>query len=261
MNMLVAEEQEIAQSEKEGIYAADDFALLDLTKIPSHVAIIMDGNRRWATRQGLPGIMGHWKGADTLFKIVRAASELGIKTLTVFSFSTENWRRSREEVDALMHLFKVYLRKEREGMIREGVRLDVIGDLSGLPSSVLDELELSRSCTAHCSKINLVLAINYGGRDDIRRAFVAMMEDYDKGALSKQEISEKLISNYLDTARRPDPELLIRTSGERRLSNFMLWQLCYSEFYHTDVLWPDFDEHALLQAVREHQLRQRRLGG
>lgn len=253
MNMLIAQE-------KETLYISDESALLDLTKVPSHVAIIMDGNRRWAKRQGLPGVMGHWKGAETLFKIVRAASDLGIKTLTVFSFSTENWRRSKDEVDALMHLFKVYLKKERQAMVDEGVRLGTIGDLSGLPSFVLKELELSKSCTQHCSKIDLVLAINYGGRDDIRRAFVAMMEDCEKGRLSKTEVSEKLISAYLDTAKWPDPELLIRTSGERRQSNFLLWQLCYSEFYHTDILWPDFNEHDLLQAVRQHQLRQRRLG-
>lgn len=242
-------------------YSADDLALLDMSNIPRHVAIIMDGNRRWAKRQGLPAIMGHWRGADTLTRIVRCASELGIKTLTVYSFSTENWSRSKEEIDALMHLFKVYLEKEREPMMREGVRLDAIGDHARLPSFVLRELELSKSYTAHCKKIDLVLAINYGGRDDIRRAFLGMMRDTEKGILSKDQITEQMISRYLDTAKWPDPELLIRTSGERRQSNFLLWQLCYSEFYHTDVLWPDFNEHDLLQAVREHQLRQRRLGG
>jgi undecaprenyl diphosphate synthase len=252
---------EAITDEKEIIYSSDDLALLDPSKIPSHVAIIMDGNRRWAKRQGLPALMGHWKGADTLTRIVRSASELGIKALTVYSFSTENWNRAQEEVDGLMHLFKVYLEREREPMRCEGVRLDAIGDHSRLPAFVLRELELSKSYTSHCKKIDLVLAINYGGRDDIRRAFVGMMEDCERGKLSKDQISEKMISRYLDTAKWPDPELLIRTSGERRQSNFLLWQLCYSEFYHTDVLWPDFDEHDLLQAVREHQLRQRRLGG
>lgn len=246
---------------QETVYTSDDFALLDLSKIPRHIAIIMDGNRRWAKRQGLPAVMGHWKGAETLMKIVRSASELGIKALTVYSFSTENWNRDKEEIDALMHVFKVYLEKEREPMTNEGVRLQAIGDLKGLPSFVLRELELSKSATAHCNKIDLVLAINYGGRDDIRRAFLSMMEDCEKGNLTKDQVSEKMISQYLDTAKWPDPELLIRTSGEKRQSNFLLWQLCYSEFYHTDVLWPEFDEHDLLQAVREHQLRQRRLGG
>lgn len=243
------------------IYSSEDLALLDPLKIPHHVAIIMDGNRRWAKRQDLPPIMGHWKGAEALTRIVRSASELGIKALTVYSFSTENWNRGSEEIDALMHLFKVFLEKERDAMVRDGVRLHAIGDLAGLPSFVTSELELSKSFTAHCDKIDLVLAINYGGRDDIRRAFLAMMEDFDEGKLLKEQISEKVISQYLDTAKWPDPELFIRTSGERRQSNFLLWQLCYSEFYHTDVLWPDFDEHDLLLAVREHQLRNRRLGG
>lgn len=250
-----------ALCKKGAIYAPDDLALLDLARVPRHIAIIMDGNRRWAKRQGLPAVMGHWKGAETLMKIVRSASELGIEALTVYSFSTENWNRDKEEIDALMHLFKVYLEKEREPMASEGVRLDAIGDLNGLPASVRRELELSKSATAHCKKIDLVLAINYGGRDDIRRAFLSMMEDCEKGKLTKDQISEKLIGQYLDTAKWPDPELFIRTSGEKRQSNFLLWQLCYSEFYHTDVLWPEFDEHDLLQAVRDHQLRQRRLGG
>lgn len=259
MNSLIIENS--LQEEKQSIYSPEDLAFLDPVKVPSHVAIIMDGNRRWAKRQGLPAMMGHWKGAETLMKIVRAASELGIKTLTVFSFSTENWTRARDEVDALMHLFKVYLIKERGAMAKEGVRLQAIGDLKRLPPSVLNELELSKIYTAHCKKIDLVLAINYGGRDDIRRAFIAMMADVEKGELLKEQISEKLISRYLDTAQWPDPELLIRTSGESRQSNFLLWQLCYSEFYLTDILWPDFNEHALLQAIRNVQQRQRRLGG
>ncbi|MGC1878127.1 MAG: polyprenyl diphosphate synthase [Rhabdochlamydiaceae bacterium] len=259
MNSLTI--QEDLQEEKETIYSPRDLSFLDSAKIPSHVAIIMDGNRRWAKRQGLPAMMGHWKGAETLTKIVRAASELGIKTLTVYSFSTENWNRARDEVDALMHLFKIYLVKERGPMIKEGVRLQAIGDLQRLPSSVLKELELSKSSTAHCKKIDLVLAINYGGRDDIRRAFVSIITDLERGKLSKEQISEQLISQHLDTAQWPDPELLIRTSGESRQSNFLLWQLCYSEFYLTDVLWPDFSEHALLQAVCEMQKRKRRLGG
>jgi undecaprenyl diphosphate synthase len=250
----------IVENPVQEIYSAEDTAFLDLSKIPNHVAIIMDGNRRWAKRQGLPAMMGHWKGAETLMKIVRAASELGIKTLTVFSFSTENWNRAREEVDALMHLFKIYLIKQRGAMAREGVRLQAIGDLKRLPSFVIDELECSKEYTAHCKKIDLVLAINYGGRDDIRRAVVSMMSDFEMGKLSKEQISESTISRYLDTAEWPDPELLIRTSGENRQSNFLLWQLCYSEFYLTDVLWPDFDEHALLHAIQHVQQRQRRLG-
>ncbi len=259
MNSLIIEDS--LQEEKQSIYSQEDLAFLDSDKIPKHVAIIMDGNRRWAKKQGLPAIMGHWKGAETLTKIVRAASELGVKTLTVFSFSTENWNRAREEVDGLMHLFRIYFLKERAAMVKEGVRLQAIGDLKRLPSSVLNELEFSKACTAHCKKIDLVLAINYGGRDDIRRAFVAMIADFEEGKLSKEQVSEQLIGQYLDTAQWPDPELLIRTSGENRQSNFLLWQLCYSEFYLTDILWPDFNEHSLLQAICSIQQRQRRLGG
>jgi len=259
MNSLIIQESP-HEVDKQTIYSPSDLAFLDAEKIPRHVAIIMDGNRRWAKRQGLPAIAGHWKGAETLFKIVRAASELGIKALTVYSFSTENWNRDKEEVDALMHLFRVYLIRERKAMAREGVRLRAIGDLQRLPAAVLRELELSKAYTEHCKKIDLVLAINYGGRDDIRRAFAAMMADIEKGKLSKEKVSEQLISKYLDTAEWPDPDLLIRTSGEHRQSNFLLWQLCYSEFYTTDALWPDFDEQALLQAMLETQKRQRRIG-
>lgn len=243
------------------IYSEEEISSLIPEKMPVHIAIIMDGNRRWAKKQGLPPILGHWKGADTLTRIVRAASELGIKVLTVYAFSKENWQRSKEEVDALMHIYKTYLESQREPMMREGVRLSTIGDLSGLPQSVVEALEISGSITAHCNKIELVMAFNYGGRDDIRRAFVSMMEDCERGKLSKHQVTESLIGKYLDTAQYPDPEILIRTSGEKRQSNFLLWQLSYSEFYHTEVLWPDFDERELLKAVCEYQKRNRRFGG
>lgn len=258
MNTMTA--PEIVSEQKESIYSPEDLALLDMSKIPQHIAIIMDGNRRWAKRQGLPAILGHWKGAETLTRIVRCASELGVRALTVYSFSTENWSRAKGEIDALMHLFKVYLERERMLMVRDGVRLDAIGDHSRLPSFVTHELELTKAYTAHCNKIDLVLALNYGGRDDIRRAFLAIMKDVERGVVAKEQITEQMIGRYLDTAKWPDPELMIRTSGERRQSNFLLWQLCYSEFYHTDVLWPDFDEHDLLNAIRDHQQRQRRIG-
>lgn len=248
-------------AESNAIYSLDDLSLVEDGKVPHHVAIIMDGNRRWAKLQGLPSVMGHWKGADTLTKIVRAAQELGIKTLTVFSFSTENWNRSQHEIDALMHLFQVYLEEQREPMLREGVRLSAIGDLSRIPEAVAKELERSISSTAHCKKIDLVLAFNYGGRDDIRRAMVAMLTDYDADKFGKEDVSEQMISRYLDTAAWPDPDMLIRTSGEQRQSNFLLWQLSYTEFYHTDVLWPDFSDRDLLKAVIEFQRRQRRAGG
>lgn len=232
-----------------------------IEKVPHHVAIIMDGNRRWAKQQGLPSIVGHWKGAETLTNIVRAAKKIGIKVLTVYAFSTENWGRSSEEIEALMDLFKAYLRDQREPMLLDGVRLSAIGDLTKMPADVVREFEISKTHTQDCKKIDLVLAFNYGGRDDIRRAVVAMMGDLQNGILAKEDVTEQMIGRYLDTARWPDPEILIRTSGEKRQSNFLLWQLSYSEFYHTDVLWPDFDEQELLKAVNEFQKRQRRLGG
>ena len=242
-------------------YSTEDLASIDLTKVPKHIAIIPDGNRRWAKKQGLPSLTGHWKGVETLIRIVRAASDLGVKTLTVYAFSTENWNRSKEEVDGLMELYKMFLEMQREPMMKEGVRLHAIGDLSRLPDFLLQQLEISQSSTAHCKKIDLVLPMNYGGRDDIRRAFVTMTRDIEQGKLSKDQINEETISQYLDTSKWPDPDLLIRTSGEKRQSNFLLWQLSYSEFHYTDVLWPDFDEQELLQAVRDSQARQRRLGG
>lgn len=243
------------------MYTHEEISCLNPERVPAHVAIIMDGNRRWAKQRGLSPLLGHWKGADTLTRIVRAAADLNIKILTVYAFSKENWQRSKEEIDALMHIYKTYLELQREPMLREGVRLSTIGDLSGMPPAVAEALRVSESITAHGKKINLVMAFNYGGRDDIRRAFIRIMEDCEKGLLSKHQITENVIAQYLDTAPYPDPDILIRTSGEKRQSNFLLWQGSYSEFYHTEVLWPDFDEHELLKAVYEYQKRDRRFGG
>jgi undecaprenyl diphosphate synthase len=246
--------------EKTSLYSPEDFSLLDPARIPEHIAIIMDGNRRWAKDHDFPGIMGHWKGAETLERIVEAASELGVKVLTVYAFSTENWGRDDDEVEGLMNLFKRYLIAQREPMQKKGVRLDSIGDTSRFPQDVKDALEESKQATRLGDKIELVLALNYGGRDDIRRATIAVLEACEKGNISKADITESLFSRYLDTARWPDPELLIRTSGERRLSNFLLWQISYAEVYSTPVLWPDFTEKDLLYAIRDYQKRERRLG-
>lgn len=246
---------------REPVFSEEDMLLLDRSVIPSHVAIVMDGNRRWSRRHGVPLIMGHWKGADVLMQMVQAATELGIRTLTVYALSTENWRRPQEELDGLMQLFQVYLSQERDRMQRQGVRLETIGDLSRLPAFLQEEIAESKRATADCKKIDLVLAINYGGRDDLRRAFSSIVEDIQKGKLDKQQISEHLIGQYLDTAKWPDPDLLIRTSGEMRQSNFLLWQVCYTEFDYTGTLWPDFQPHDLLASVCRWQARQRRLGG
>ena|SRR3990167_2807699 len=229
--------------------------------VPRHIAIIMDGNRRWAKAQGLSSAYGHWRGADVILDLVRFASNLGVKILTLYSFSTENWIRSQEEVDELMALISLYLENNRETMKKESVRLETIGDISKLPISLQEILQKTKYETKEGNKIRLVLALNYGGRDEIRRAFIKIAEDIEKGFVCKQDISENLISSYLDTAVFGDPDLFIRTSGELRLSNFLLWQLSYTEVYITKVLWPDFTPDHLLEAIKEFQMRSRRLGG
>lgn len=261
METLVEDMIEEMTHAQEVFFSPHELALLDQTRIPRHVAIAMDGNRRWAKKRFLPAVAGHWKGADALMRTVRAASSLGIKVLTVYSFSTENWNRSPDEVHELMHLFKVYLKRQRESMIKEGVRLGAIGDISRFPQEVQEVLQESKEATAGGDKIELVLALNYGGRDELKRAVVALVEDVEKGRISKNEVSESLIARYLDTAAWGDPDLLIRTSGEYRLSNFLLWQLSYAEVYFTQTLWPDFKPRDLLAAVLDYQQRSRRLGG
>ncbi len=252
MNRLAAETESSS---------AETPPLLKFENIPRHVAIIMDGNRRWAVGRGCPKTVGHWKGAETLSKIVESAANFGIRVLTVYAFSTENWSRSGEEVDSLMQLFKMYLIGNKDRMIKEGVRLGAIGDLKKLPADVFEVLEETRRATALGKRIELVLAINYGARDDIRRAVVEIAADCCAGKTIPEEITEDLIARHLDTAPWGDPDLLIRTSGEKRLSNFLLWQISYSEVYITDVLWPDFDENQLMEALLEYQRRRRRIGG
>ncbi len=233
---------------------------LDMERIPKHIAIIMDGNRRWAKNQGLPAMVGHWHGAEALSQIVESAASLGVKVLTVYAFSTENWNRTQEEVDSIMKLFRMYLIGQKDRMVREGVRLGTIGDTRRFPQSVKETLNDVKKATAGGDKIDLVLAVNYGARDDIRRALVSIVEDCQMGRLQKEDITEALIGRYLDTAPWGDPELLIRTSGESRLSNFLLWQISYAEVYITDVLWPDFNELELMKAVAAFQKRMRRVG-
>ena len=250
---------EIVQTNK-SYYSIEQLRLLDAKHIPRHVAIIMDGNRRWARKRRKLPMMGHWEGAEVLSDIVRAASQLGIATLTLFAFSTENWVRPEPEVRALMEIFEVYLRKKTKAMIEDGICLHAIGDLSKLPASLQDVLSETIALTAHGAKINLVLAINYGGRDDIRRAVNKILTLHREGKLLKQEVDEDLISSLIDTASFGDPELLIRTSGELRISNFLNWQIAYAEMYTTDVLWPDFTPQELWDAVAAYQKRQKRKG-
>lgn len=234
---------------------------LDPTRIPHHLAIMMDGNRRWAKKRLLPPVAGHWKGAETISSLVKVAAKIGIRVLTVYSFSTENWNRSDVEIEGLMTLLKIFLQNERPQMVQEGVRLETIGDLSRFPQDVRDVLDETKRLTAGGEKIDLVLALNYGARDEIRRATTSIIDDILCGKLNKEALSEKMIARYLDTAKWKDPDLLIRTSGETRLSNFLLWQLSYTEIYITPTLWPDFSEEHLMTAILDYQSRERRLGG
>jgi undecaprenyl diphosphate synthase len=228
---------------------------VDPSNIPDHVAIIMDGNRRWARQKNIPLAMGHWEGAEILTDIVKEASRIGVKTLTVYSFSTENWTRPSEEVDSIMNILKVYLEKKRDVMVQDGVKLNAIGNLAGLPPEVQLAFEHTRDATAKCNKINLVLALNYGGRDEIRRAITKLI------ALKPEAITEELIAQQMDTYPYGDPELVIRTSGEYRVSNFLLWQISYAEIYTTPVLWPEFLPKHFLEAISHFQTRKRRKGG
>jgi undecaprenyl diphosphate synthase len=234
---------------------------LDVNLLPRHVAIIMDGNRRWAKNAQLPLEMGHWEGAEVLTEIVRAAAEWGVKTLTVYAFSTENWGRPQAEIDELMNLFELYLINKRELMIKEGIRLHAIGDLLRLPNRVQATLQQTMEATASSRRINLVLALNYGGRDEIKRAIGRILARHEKERITSEELTEAFIAQYLDTTPWGDPDLLIRTSGELRLSNFMLWQISYTEIYVTDVFWPEFTPKLLFEALLSYQNRQRRFGG
>jgi undecaprenyl diphosphate synthase len=249
---------------EEGYFAKEALASLQGRPIPHHVAIIMDGNRRWARNQTLSrtidAVEGHWEGARCIYSVTEAAKEIGIKVLTLFGLSTENIKRSPLEVKVLMHILEQYLKEMRPKMIEKDVKFSTIGDIELLPEGVQYEIARTKEATKKGTAIELVIAVNYGGKDDIKRAFVKIAEKLQKGEISKEAIDENLIARYLDTAKWPDPDLLIRTSAESRVSNFMLWQLAYSEIHVTDVLWPDFRPAHLLEAVMSYQGRQRRIG-
>jgi undecaprenyl diphosphate synthase len=229
-------------------------------KLPHHLASIMDGNGRWAARRSLDRVAGHQKGAESVRAIVRAAREIGIPYLTLFAFSSENWSRPREEVEALMILLKDYLESELQEMLDNNIRLRAIGDLPRLPKEVLTTLHESVRKTAPATGMILTLALSYGGRDDILQAVRRMMSRCQDGKLAPGEINETLFAQYLWTSSLPDPDLLIRTSGEMRISNFFLWQLAYTEIYVTSTLWPDFDKEELIRALLSYQNRERRFG-
>lgn len=243
------------------VISDEDLKKLNPSSIPNHVAFIPDGNRRWAKKNRVLPEEGHKIGADSLLNIIKAGHQMGIETLTFFIFSTENWARPQKEIDAQMKLLEKSLLIQRPRMLENGVRFRSIGDLSKFPPYLVELIETTKQETAHCDKITVVFAMNYGGRDDIRRAVIKMVDSVEKGDLKKEEISEDLVKSYLDTAPFTDPELLIRTSGESRLSNFLLWQLSYSEIYLSEKYWPEFSPLNFLEAVCSFQDRERRLGG
>jgi len=243
------------------IFTSQEKASLDPMHIPRHVAIIPDGNRRWAKKQEGSSEQGHRAGADALMEIVKAARELGIRALTFYLFSTENWNRSEEEINALMWLLEGFLYDQCAEMQAHQVRLKTIGNLSIFPENILKAIDSTSKATAHCTDIEMILALNYGGRDEIRRAIHRLLDDFNSQKMQKEEVTESLISRYLDTAPWGDPDLLIRTSGELRISNFLLWQLSYTEIYVTNTLWPDFTPRDFLEAIADFQKRDRRLGG
>ena len=229
-------------------------------RVPNHIAIILDGNGRWAKKRGMPRSFGHVKGCENLEDICEVAKELGVKYLTVYAFSTENWKRSREEVDGLMKLFRNYLKKCIKISQKNNMRVKVIGDITAFDSDIQESIEKLEDFSKDFTDLHFQIALNYGSRDEITRAVNRMLEDQKAGKL-EIPVSEDTISEYLDTAGIPDPDLMIRTSGELRLSNYLLWQLAYSEFYFTDVAWPDFKKEELVKAIEKYNERDRRYGG
>jgi undecaprenyl diphosphate synthase len=229
--------------------------------LPRHVAIIMDGNGRWAKKRHLPRIAGHRAGAHSIREIVRLSGELGIEALTLYAFSTENWKRPPREVTLLMQLLKQYLRNEVAELLENNVQLRTIGNTVDLPGEIQEELKKSIQATAHCTGLKLVLALSYSGRADITRAAREIAKKVKGGRLKPSAITEKTMTQFLSTANFPEVDFLIRTSGEMRISNFLLWELAYSEIHITPTLWPDFRTPHFIAALRDFQTRQRRFGG
>lgn len=230
---------------------------IDKANIPAHIAIIMDGNGRWAKRKGIDRISGHREGMKSVRSVVKAANELGIRLVTLYAFSEQNWKRPKVEVDALMELLKQYLLRERNGLVKNGIRLNAIGRLWELPKDVFLVLMETIEMTKQCNSLILTLALSYGGREEI---VDAVKEIISRRNILPEDINEQTFSNYLYTVDLPEPDLLIRTSGEFRLSNFLLWQLAYTEIYFTKTLWPDFRKKHLIKALINYQSRERRFG-
>ena len=233
---------------------------IDLENLPRHIAIIMDGNGRWAKEHAMGRIRGHKRGAQAVRATVRTCREIGIKYITLFAFSVENWGRPTKEIEGLMSLLEEYLAKELKGLHKQGIRITTIGDIDQLKPSVKEKIISAKKVTANNDKMILNLALSYGGRDEIIDAVKKIVQDSQNGKINSDEINKEIFSNYLSTGEMPDPDLLIRTSGEYRISNFLLWQLAYTELYFTKVLWPDFKKEDIIKAIASYQKRERRFG-
>ena len=234
---------------------------VDMSRLPRHIAIIMDGNGRWAKQRGLPRTAGHKVGAEVFRKIATYCKELGVEYLTVYAFSTENWKRPAEEVSTIMGLLKQYMLEAIESMERDRIRLKFFGDLSAIAPELQEMVERTNAISAGIDGFQANICLNYGGRDELLRAARAFAAECAAGKCRPEELTEEAFSNYMFSAGIPDPELIIRPSGEVRLSNFLLWQCAYSEFYFCDTLWPDFNEKTLDEAIIDYQKRDRRFGG
>lgn len=239
----------------------DTAALVDFGRLPRHVAIIMDGNGRWAKKRGLPRTAGHAAGAENFRSIATYCKEIGLEYLTVYAFSTENWKRPADEVTAIMGLLKRYLLEAIERMERDRVKMCFFGDLSPLPEELRLLCEQTREISRHYEGVQVNICLNYGGRDELLRAARAFAADCAEGRADPNHLTESQFGRYLFSGGLPDPDLIIRPSGELRVSNFLLWQSAYSEYYFTDVLWPDFDKNELHRALADYQRRKRRFGG
>lgn len=234
---------------------------IDMEKLPKHIAIIMDGNGRWANKRLLPRNFGHQEGMERVIEIVGAASNIGIKHLSLYAFSTENWKRPLEEVQGLMKILVIYIKRELDKLIKNNVKLHILGNIDRLPQLAKEEVIKAVNKTSNNTGMVLNIALNYGGRDDIIFGIKNLLMDFQDGKIKIDDINENNFSNYLYTESQPEPDLLIRPSGELRISNFMLYQIAYSEFWFSNVLWPDFTEKHLLLAIMDYQNRNRRFGG
>jgi undecaprenyl diphosphate synthase len=233
---------------------------IDKTRLPQHVAVIMDGNGRWAQQQGQVRVFGHQSGVTAVRETSEAAAEIGVKYLTLYAFSTENWNRPKEEVDALMELLVHTIHAETKTLNENNIRLETIGDINSLPEACRKELEEAKQNTAKNNRMTLILALSYSSRWEIVEATKKIAQDVASGKMKTENLNAEIFSKYLNTSAYPDPELLIRTSGEQRISNFLLWQIAYSEFYFTETLWPDFDKEEFYKAILDYQQRERRFG-